>query len=310
MSYFGEPLLKDYADCERMFSTCRNPEKGKPIRTWCRLYKEQDVYVLKYMMWVFGQQDKEQNTVPIAEFHPDGRIVLPSDSNEWRNMHASLSTALHNAIPILTERMGRGRYRIAHTGLMDRVTPAVGEKDIRGNYYQSWWDAFKEHGTEYFAGMTFNHEGLCINPQYATDGEIDTEKRRVWLRMLRRFKRGLKARAKVGALQQHAKRIYDKHAEMEKKGQHRWQWQMPNWKSKKYYAMLKEAMQTNEYTPEFLEAFVESATPNTYGNTLATDAHILQHVDTLMNDLSYQLRKDFGVFVSEPLTADGKVIER
>ena len=310
MSYFGEPLLKDYADCERMFSTCRNPEKGKPIRTWCRLYKEQDVYVLKYMMWVFGQQDKEQNTVPIAEFHPDGRIVLPSDSNEWRNMHASLSTALHNAIPILTERMGRGRYRIAHTGLMDRVTPAVGEKDIRGNYYQSWWDAFKEHGTEYFAGMTFNDDGVCINPQYATSGEIDTEKRRVWLRMLRRFKRGLKARAKVGALQQHAKRIYDKHAEMERKGQHRWQWQMPNWKSKKYYAMLKEAMQTNEYTPEFLEAFVESATPNTYGNTLATDAHILQHVDTLMNDLSYQLRKDFGVFVSEPLTADGKVIER
>ena len=310
MSYFGEPLLKDYADCERMFSTCRYPEKGKPIRTWCRLYKEQDVYVLKYMMWVFGQQDKEQNTLPIAEFHPDGRIVLPSDSNEWRNMHASLSTALHNAIPILTERMGRGRYRIAHTGLLDRVTPAIGEKDIRGNYYQSWWDAFKEHGTEYFAGMTFNDDGVCINPQYATDGEIDTEKRRVWLRMLRRFKRGLKARAKVGALQQHAKRIYDKHAEMERKGQHRWQWQMPNWKSKKYYAMLKEAMQTNEYTPEFLEAFVESATPNTYGNTLATDAHILQHVDTLMNDLSYQLRKDFGVFVSEPLTADGKVIER
>ena len=203
--------------------------------------------------------------------------------------------------------MGKGRYRVAHTGLMDRVTPP---REQGGNYYQSWWDAFKEHGTEYFAGMTFNDDGVCINPQYATDGEIDTEKRRVWLRMLRRFKRGLKARAKVGALQQHAKRIYEKHAEMERKGQHRWQWQMPNWKSKKYYGMLKEAMQSNEYTPEFLEAFVESATPNTYGNTLATDAHILQYVDTLMNDLSYQLRKDFGVFVSEPLTADGKVVER
>ena len=128
--------------------------------------------------------------------------------------------------------------------------------------------------------------------------------------MLKRFKRGLKARAKVGALQQHAKRVYDRHAELERKGQHRWQWQMPNWKSKKYYAMLKEAMQSNEFSYEFLEAFVESATPNTYGNTIATDAHILQHVDTLMNELSYQLRKDFGVFVTESLTADGKVIQR
>ena len=74
--------------------------------------------------------------------------------------------------------------------------------------------------------------------------------------------------------------------------------------------MLKEAMQTNEYTPEFLEAFVESATPNTYGNSIATDSHILRYVDTLMNDLSYQLRKDFGVFITEPKNADGKVIQR
>ena len=102
-SYFGDPLIKDYADCERMFSTCRNPEKGKPIRTWCRLYKEQDVYVLKYMMWVFRQSDSEQNTVPIAEFHPDGRIVLPSDSNEWKNMHGSLSMALHTVSCIISQ---------------------------------------------------------------------------------------------------------------------------------------------------------------------------------------------------------------
>ena len=26
-SYFGQPLLKDYADCERMFSTARHPER-------------------------------------------------------------------------------------------------------------------------------------------------------------------------------------------------------------------------------------------------------------------------------------------
>ena len=301
MSYFGKPLLQDYADCERMFSTCRNPEKGKPIRTWCRLFKNQDVYEVCYVPWNY-----EKGAV-IAEFHPDGRIVLPSDSLSWKNMHASLSMALHNALPLLTVRMGKGRYRIAHTVLMDRVTPT---REQEGNYYRNWWDSFKEHGTEYFAGMTFNDDGVCINPQYATDGEIDVEKRRTWLRMLRRFKRGLKARAKVGALQQHAKRIYDKHAEMERKGKHRWQWELPNWKSKKYYAMLKEAMQTNEYTPEFLDAFVESATPNTYGNTIATDAHILQHVDTLMSELSYSLRRDFGVFVSEPLSADGKVLER
>ena len=302
MSYFGQPLLKDYADCERRFSTVRHPEKGKPIRTWCRLYKNQDVYELKYVAW-----NRDEDVDVIAEFHQDGRIVLPSDSLTWQAMHASLSSALHGAIPIITQRIGKARYRIGHTAYIDRVTPP---KEQGGNYYHAWWQVFKEHGVEYFAGMTFNHEGLCTNPQYAVSGEIDTEKRRTWLRILRRFKRGLKARAKVGALQQHAKRIYDKHVELERKGQHRWQWQLPNWQSKKYYDMLKETMQTNEYTPEFLEAFVESATPNTYGNSIATDAHILRYVDTLMNDLSYQLRKDFGVFITEPKNADGKVIQR
>lgn len=301
-SYFGEPLLRDYKDCEVHFSTCRNPAKGKPMRSWCRLFKNQDVYEVCYVPWNYDKG------AVIAEFHPDGRIVLPSDSHSWRNMHSSLSMALHNAIPILTERMGRGRYRIAHTGYIDGEASA--SPSSNDYFFSEWYETFKKKGNEYFAGMTFNHEGLCINPQYSTDGEIDVEKRRTWLRMLRRFKRGLKARAKVGALQQHAKRIYDKHAEMERNGQHRWQWQMPNWKSKKYYDMLKEVMQTNEFTPEFLEAFVESATPNTYGNTIATDAHILQHVDTLMNDLSYSLRRDFGVFISEPLSADGKVIDR
>ena len=43
---------------------------------------------------------------------------------------------------------------------------------------------------------------------------------------------------------------------------------------------------------------------------MATDTIILQHVDIIMNDLSYQLRRDFGVFITEPLSADGKVIER
>lgn len=297
--YFEKPILENYAECERMFSNVRTPAKGKPIRTWCRLFKNQEVYELKYLAW------RGDCTDVIAEFHPDGRIVLPSDSNVWRDMHASLSTALHRVIPIVTERMGVGRYRIAGTIHLDKV---ANEKPDTEYFYSNWWQSFKEVGTEYFAGMTFNDDGICTNPQFATSGEIDKEKRLVWLRMLRRFKRGLKARAKVGALQQHAKRIYDKHADMERKGQHRWQWQMPNWRSAKYYAMLKEAMESNDFTPEFLEAFVESATPNTYGNTLATDAHILQHVDTVMNDLSYQLRKDFGVFVSEPLTADGKAI--
>ena len=52
------------------------------------------------------------------------------------------------------------------------------------------------------------------------------------------------------------------------------------------------------------------ARPSLVFATIATDAIILQHVDTLMNDLSYELRKEYGVFITEPLSADGKVISR
>ena len=305
------PVLETWDDCNRKFSTTRSPEKGKPIRNWCRLFKNGQVFELKYNYYNGTRET-------IAEFHPDGRIVLPSSSTEWQFMHSSLSMALHGAIPILTERMGKGRYRIANTMFIDKklqewrndpnyVPPT---QSPWSSHYQEWWELFKTHGSEYFAGMTFNAEGECTNKRYSTTGEIDTEKRRVWLRMLRRFKRGLKARAKIGALQQHAKRIHAKHEELSRKGQSRWQWELPNFQSPKYYRMLKNALETNEFSPEFLDAFVESATPNTYGNTIATDAIILQHVDTIMNDLSYQLRREYGVFISEPLSADGKVIQR
>lgn len=296
MSYFNKPILEDYADCQRMFSNVRTPAKGKPIRTWCRLYKDEDVYSLRWQNW-----DKSGGDI-IARFYPDGSIELPSNTSSWWGMHTSLSSALHRVIPIITERKGKGRFRIAHTGYLDRVTPP--RTDNR-NYYHEWWDNFRREGVEYFGGMMFNTDGECINMKYASDGEVDTEKRKVWLRMLKRFKRGLKARAKVGALQPIANRIYQKHKELEAKGCHRWQWQMPNWRSDKYLNMLEDALQTNEFTPEFLEAFVESATPNTYGNTLATDEHILKYVDTLMADVSFELRRRFGVFIEVPTNADG-----
>lgn len=300
-SFMYRPMLYNWDDCNRKFATCRTPAKGKPIRSWCRLFKVGRVYQLRYAYYN-GTSDA------IAEFHPDDSIVLPSDSLAWQRMHSSLAMALHNTIPIVTERMGKGRYRIAHTGFLDNSLP----EGKRGYHmqYRDWWNAFKTHGSEYFTGMTFDRNGMCVNKRYATSGEIDTEKRRVWLRMLKRFKRGLKARAKIGALQQHAKRIYEEHEELARKGQSRWQWQLPSFQSGKYYRMLKHALETNEFSPEFLDAFVRSATPNTYGNTIATDAIILQHVDTVMNELSYHLRKEFGVFISEPLNADGKVVER
>lgn len=301
--YFQVPILESYGDCESQFSTCRSPEKGKPIRKWCRLYKRGDQYDLCYEYF-------NSKTV-IATFTKEG-FCLPSPSESWQCMHASLSMALHNAIPIVTERIGKGRYRIAHTGRLDRMANSDPTSNNDGSsFYQVWWDKFKEIGVEYFGGMWFTYDGRCTNVQYATNGEIDTEKRKVWLRLLKRFKRGMKARAKIGALQPIAKRVFEENKEAERNGQRIHYWQgVFDWNKPKLYAMMKHALDTNEFSAEFLYQFVKSATPNTWSITMATDQHILKHIDTVMNDLSYKLRKDYGVFIKEPLTADGKVKQR
>jgi len=287
---FCNPTIKSYADCEKLWGTCRNKKKGKPIKGWCRLFKVGDVYELKYSYY-------NSNDIVIAKIFPDNTITLPSSTNDWYKMHNSLSMALRRAIPIETMRIATGKYYVFD----------YRQTDLPSRPYE-----LSNHGKfnfEYYGGITFNAEGKCINPRYSTQGKVDPSKRRVWLQLLKQFKRGLKARAKVGALQKIAEQVVEKRKE--DKNAH-WRWNAVEWDTPKNFAMLTDCLEQNKYTPEFLYAYVDWASPiSWWGNAQqpVEDNVLIEQADRLLNKYSFKLRKHFGVFLELPKTAEGKVKE-
>jgi hypothetical protein len=120
---------------------------------------------------------------------------------------------------------------------------------------------------------------------------IDEDKRREWLRALRRFKYGIKVRAKLGVLQSICEQVA-----AERKGKR--QWDAPQWEHDRWVTFLYTCIRDNEFPPELLEGFVKTAEVTFFAtNKQPTVDKVLDAVDQVCKRLSKPLRYKFGVFV-------------
>lgn len=120
---------------------------------------------------------------------------------------------------------------------------------------------------------------------------IDEDKRREWLRSLRRFKYGMKVRAKLGVLQTICEEVA-----AERKGKQ--VWDAPQWEHDRWVTLLYTCIRDNEFPPELLEGFVKTAevtflTPNIQ----PTADKVLDAVNQVCKQNSRALRHKFGVFM-------------
>ena len=120
---------------------------------------------------------------------------------------------------------------------------------------------------------------------------IDEDKRREWLRALRRFKYGIKVRAKLGVLQTICEQVA-----AERKGKQ--QWDAPQWEHDRWVTFLYTCIKNNEYPPELLEAFVKTAEVTFLtSNKQPTVDKTIDAVNYVCKQLSTALRYKFDVFV-------------
>lgn len=119
---------------------------------------------------------------------------------------------------------------------------------------------------------------------------IDEAKRREWLRALRRFKYGIKVRAKLGVLQIICEQVAE-----ERRGQ--LQWDCPDWEHENWVHRLYECIRDNEYPTVILQGFAKSAEITFFNpNKQPSPKSVLRAVDNICNQLSRRLRTKFGVF--------------
>jgi hypothetical protein len=287
--YFEQAAIQTYDQAKRLYGTCRFPDKGKPVKNWCRLHKVDENFELR------------MDGKTICVFAPDNTLTFTMTSSQAKNYSITLSQALSRAIPIGWERVATGRHRVVHT---KRIGKHGGE-----HRWEAWRLTMKAEGIEIFNGIKFNLDtGECLNAKPTTDAQVVASKRTEWLRALRVFKRGLKVRAKLGVLDAICRDVIQERTQTKT----RYDWVQPDWSSDKWIDLLFDSIKNNKHPTELLHGFAQSVQGRAYYHITISKETTLQAADSVCAELSTQLRRKFGVFgdVEDEYGAIYKSIER
>lgn len=261
--WYDQSELKSYKDIATYFSKCRSPEKGRPLKAWGRVFKRGDDY------------EVQANGDKLCVVTPDNIVTFVAPISAVRRNAQTLVGAFHRAMPLSLLRVGTGRYRIAH---LDKA-----KEQAVGGYWN--WKWMQSEAPEYFEGIQFDlATGECLNRRADILKQVDTTVRRDWLSSLRKFKRSIKVRAKIGVLIPIINAV-----KAENKRQH------PDWDSEEWQDNLVTAIRTGDIPTPLLTGFVQSAMCRTW-RAQGTAQEVLAEVDALCNTYSVQLRRKFGVF--------------
>lgn len=261
-------IIENYKDAKALFDTCRSPTKGKPLPGGWRLFMRGKTYVVSASTWERGVG---RVLIPLCEIAPNDVITFVMSLNDLLHNSNSIVLVLDKILPIMCQRVRKGVSRIG-----------------TGRKY-----SIDDDQPEYFQVLKFNLKTRTwINPQPDASTTIIPTKRKMWLRDLQRYKRGLKARAKVGALQGYIDKANDERGGARYYG--RWRGLPPVGRAEMITTIVN-SMKADEYPPEILEAFVQ-AIPTGYQRRAVTPEQVLETVDMVFTEHSVAFRREYGVF--------------
>jgi len=211
-------LITDYKGIKKFHKRARFPEKGKPLRAWARVQKRDNK--------AYGVDSWSGE---LCRFMPSNVCKFTATVEEiWRSSQ-TLTSSLNRALPFHILRVAKGRYRVAH---VDKIIRELGDEAYNDDGWASWhhpdvW--VRKNAPEYFQGIKFDlATGECLNARADDELVVIPEKRIVWLRALRKFKTGIKVRAKMNVFEGISDTI---EKERSNRGTHH---SMPDWSAKEY----------------------------------------------------------------------------
>ena len=278
--------LDSYEEVEKFWNSCRFKDKGKPIGSWGRLFKRGDRFDFHVNP---NSRDGDYNFRNcFASLHPHDTIEFNLTVEQLRNHAQTLGTSMDNIIPFGIHRIAMLRYRIWDA---DGLIPNP-QKDT--NVWRRKWE-FRKQAPEYFQGIKFNMlTRECLNRQPDQTRIEIPEKRKEWRRKLALYKKGLRARAKLGAFNSHIQTL-----NTDKNTRHGNDWSN-SWVDGDRLNLLHRSMENVDYPQELLAEIVKSClTQYWYGYESVSSKHIDWEIDRIFKQASIPLRKKFGVFEQE-----------
>jgi hypothetical protein len=262
-----------YEQVAEWYTKARNPEAGRPVQSWARMFKVGDNYELRF------------GTSVVGVFTPDNKFTFKMTAQEARRNSITLSQALQRAIPFIWVRKSTGRYVV-------KPTPQYEDYKKAKNEPYAWQYFQKVEGYELFDGLQFDlntYEPVNAKPSLK-DAEVDQENKLLWLRQLRKFKSAIKVRARMGVLESLIQQV-----DKERVGVSRYDWEQPDWNSDAWQDMLYTSLRDSECPTDLLKGIIKSVSRGYYQQSI-TVKEVVAEADRLCNTYSLDLRRKFGVF--------------
>lgn len=269
-----------YQQVAEWFKRARNPENGRPVQSWARMYQVENTE---------GSYNYELRlgTNVVGIFTPDNKFTFTLTASEARNCSVTLSQALQRAIPFLWCRVGAGRYVVKPTPQWEEF------KTANQNHKYYAWQFFKnQKGYEVFDGLCFDlntYMPVNARPDYK-DQAVNQDQKLEWLRQLRKFKHAAKVRARMGVVDTLIAQV-----NKERGNSSRYHWKMPDWNSDEWQNILYTSIKNTDCTTELLKGVIQTANRSYYRST-PSSSEVLKELDRICTTYSIDLRRKFGVF--------------
>ena len=314
-----------YDDAKQEFRRCRNVEKGRRLSQAFQIMSDNGQHDSpSYTIDLSGY-----GSTPFIRITSDNVFEFVATNQQVWQHSQSIVTSIHNWLPFQVWRHRKGLYRVSSTTdtqtqckshIMETLSRVKADLDryydmyveerkgCDNDYYDSGinkyngWTLLYERERQimkdqpsYFQGLKYDgNTGKLLNQRPDDKFVEKPEERKAWRKALTLFKRGVKARAKVGAFKPIIDKVY-----AERQQQDRYDWKQPDWSSGEWLDLLESCIRNNKFPAEFLTGVAMSSTTGYYQSGIPTNQDVIKAIDTICDDNSIELRRRFNVFEKE-----------
>lgn len=262
-------MISSYDSAWKLMMSARTPDKGKPVFGSIRMFHSTNSDDL-LLFWV-----RPEGKFLIGKISPDSMFTfaIPEDMTKYLTYY-SFCYALTYVLGLEAKRVRRKEYWIH--------TPA---KSLGGtNAY-----IYKSDEAEYFSGLQYCFTSNNFpNAKPFVPLEVNSSARKIWLKTLKEYRKGLIVRIKLGTYD----KLMQQHAVDRAKLKSRFA--RPDIDNPLYVAALSDAMKMGQYPDALVLGFFQHCSLQLYP-TFPDNMGIRWGFEDICKKLSYELRKSFGV---------------
>lgn len=279
---YTQNTLNSYDNALRFVNSARNVSKGKALRSWARAFIDNETKVV----YVVPKWDFETRLV---EFHPDNTLHMTVTPQYVARNATTIVGSIHRALPVSFMRVGSQRYRIESNQTLLEVSEDGKQKNNEDYYsYRYAYQHLNKQAPEYFQGMILDLKtNTWTNRKPDRLSNVDTKVRSEWLSKLKKFKQGIKLRAKMGVFDGLINDVVSKDSATRR-------WERPNPKLETKMKVIADAIKNEEFPNELMRDFVLYAHRNQWASL--TSPIVVNQIEEYLKQQSINIREAFGVF--------------